>query len=355
MRTYIVLMVAMGLLPLMSLAAVIEENVEYNGWKCVVMKNDTTEVTVAPQLAGRIIQYQVDGVEWLWVNKALAGKVFPVEENNNMEVWKNYGGDKLWPAPQGWDRPDQWPGPGDDVIELPHTLTIVKKEGPVVSLTMTGSDKGGWAGVQFTRTLTLRDGSNKVEEEITMKNVSSKEVSWGIWEVAQMYWTARGDKKGASDWNEAAYLAVPMNAKSRWPEKYRVMFGEAFSFNWQPDYAKDLMIVRYMNMVGKIVMDDAAGWAAMVDPSVGATFVLRFPYDPKATYPDGGNYESWVAGKGEYVHKHKLRVAPDDPTSRLIEMEVLGPKVKLAPGQTTALKTSIEVVKGGLEKVTGGK
>lgn len=134
-----------------------------------------------------------------------------------------------------------------------------------------------------------------------------------------MDWSDQGGKKGKEDWNEEAYLAIPMNPKSRWPEKYR--------------------------------MDVSAGWAAMVDPQKGATYVQRFTIDPEATYPDGGNYEVWVAGKGEFLHKHKLRVAPDDPKGRLIEMEIQGPKVTLKPGQSTPLTTSMEVVKGGLEAV----
>ena len=335
--------------PLVTLAAVIEENVDYKGWKCVALKNDSTEVIVAPDIGGRIIQYRVNGHDWFWVNEALAGKVFPVEENNNMEIWKNYGGDKVWPAPQGWDRPEQWPGPGDDVIEAPYHYQVITGKGQEVKLRLIGSDKGGWAGVQFSRDLILRDGSSRLSQEHTMKNVSRKTVAWGIWEVAQMDWSDHGAKLGDFDYNEDAFLVIPMNPKSRWPEKYRVMFGEAFSFNWQPDYAKNRLIVRFMNMVGKIVMDVSAGWAAMVNPPIDGVFLFRFPYDAKATYPDGGNYESWVAGKGEYVHKHKLRVAPDDPAGRLIEMEVLGPKVTLKPGEDTHLNVSFEVLKGGLE------
>jgi len=330
--------------PLIGLGAVIEETVTYNGWKCTKMINDTTEVTVAPDLAGRIIQYRVDGVDWLWVNKDLAGKVFAPEENSNMEIWKNYGGDKLWPAPQGWDRPDQWPGPGDAVIVAPHKLEVIKKKGPEVRLRMTGSDKGGHAGVQFIRELALKDGSNHLEIKVTMKNVSDKTVSWGIWQVTQMDWSDRAGKKtGEHDWNEDAYLVVPMNPNSRWPEKYQVMFGLASSFNWQPDYDKGLLHVRYMNFVGKIVMDTHLGWAAMADPASGYMYVQRFPYDPKAEYPDGGNFESWVAGKGEFVHANKRRVAADDPKGRLIEMEVQGPMTTLAPGAETTLEMRWEV------------
>jgi hypothetical protein len=349
---YFALVMLLGLVPLAALGAEIQENVVYNGWKCVVLKNATTEAFIAPEIGGRLIQYQVDGQEWLWVNRDLAGKVYPVAENSNMEIWKNYGGDKLWPAPQGWDRPEQWPGPGDEVIEAPFTYEILKQSGPEVKLRIVGSGGGGWAGVQFIRELTLKDGDNKLTSIITMKNVSNRTVSWGIWEVAQMDWSDQGVKKGKEDWNEEAYLAIPMNPKSRWPERYREMFGQASSWNWQPDYDRNLMIVHYMNQVGKLNLDVSAGWAAMVDPQKGATYVQRFEgQDPKKIYPDGGNYEVWVAGKGEFLHKHKLRVAADDPKSRFVEMEIQGPKVTLKPGQSTTLTTSMEVVKGGLEAV----
>ncbi len=351
MKFAFLLMVMIGLLPLAAMAAVIEEDVEYNGWKCVLLKNETTEVLVAPQLNGRIIQYKVDGNEWLWVNRSLAGKVFAPEENDCMERWKNYGGDKLWPAPQGWSGPDLWPGPGDSAITAPHKYEILKKEGPEVSIKLVGGDSGGYAGVQLSRVITLRDGSNRLELESFMKNVSDREVSWGIWSVTQMDFSDKSQKVGENDWSEKAYLAVPMNPTSIWPEKYHVMFGLASSFNWQPDYERELLIVRYMNFVGKGVMDVSAGWAAMVDPQSGYTYVQRFPYDPKAVYPDRGNFEMWVAGKGEFVHKNERRYAEDDPSGRLMEMEILGPKVTLKPGEETSLKTSWEVYKGGLEAV----
>jgi hypothetical protein len=354
MKTYMIIIFALALLPCVALSAVIEEGVEYNGWKCVVMKNKTTEVMVAPELNGRIIQYRVDGHDWLWVNKGLAGKVYPPEENYDMDHWKNYGGDKLWPAPQGWDGTGNfWPGPGDVVITAPHRYEIIKGKGKEVKLRLIGSDKdkGGHAGVRFIREITLRDGSSRVDMEITMKNVSDRAVAWGIWEVTQMDWSDQGRKKGERDWNEDAYLAVPMNPKSRWPEKYQVMFGLASSFNWQPDHERNLLIVKYMNFVGKIVMDVSDGWAAMVDPASGYTYVQRFPYDPKAAYPDGGNFESWVAGKGEFVHKNERRLAEDDPEGRLIEMEALGPKVTLKPGEETSIQSSWEVYKGGLDAI----
>jgi len=344
-----------ALVPCLVVAATVERGVDYKGWDCVVMRNDNTEVVIAPDIAGRIIQYRVDGHDFLWVNEKLAGKVFPPEENSNMDMWKNYGGDKIWPAPQGWSSKDTWPGPGDPVIVAPHSCEIIKKRGKEVKVRITGSDKGGYAGVQFIRTLTLREGSSRLDHHIIMKNVSRRTVSWGIWTVTQMDFSDQGKQKGDHDWNEQACLLIPMNPRSMWPEKYQVMFGLASSFNWQPDYADNLMKVKYMNFVGKIVMDVSDGWAAMVDPASGYVFVQTFPYHPDAVYPDKGNYEVWVAGKGEFVHANQRRRAEDDPSARFVEMEILGPKTTLKPGEQTELELSWEGKKGGPQDLPGRK
>ena len=54
------------------------------------------------------------------VERPLAGKLFSPEENQgdgSLGAWKNYGGAKTWPAPQGWDNDQQWHGPPDPVLD----------------------------------------------------------------------------------------------------------------------------------------------------------------------------------------------------------------------------------------------
>jgi hypothetical protein len=49
----------------------------------------------------------------LWIDRSPAGSLFTSDENMEdgiIEAQKNYGSDKAWPAPQGWDRPDHWHG-----------------------------------------------------------------------------------------------------------------------------------------------------------------------------------------------------------------------------------------------------
>ncbi len=328
-------------------SAQVEEKVVYRGWKCVRISNQDTEVYIAPEIGGRIIQYIYEGHPFMWTNPDLEGKVYPPEENSYMEIWKNYGGDKIWPAPQGWNTKEEWPGPGDEVIEAPYTYEVLSAQGKEVKVRITGSNKGGWAGVQFSREFVLRDGSSRLDLLTSMKNVSSSPVRWGIWSVTQMDLRADNEKT----YNDQAAFYIPLNPHSMYPAKYNVMFGLAKSFNWNPDYRKMMMVVKYENMVGKIGIDTAAGWAAMVDEKSGYTFVQRFPFFPDMPYPDNASFEVWVNGKGEYVHKNKLLYAKDDPKGRLIEMEILSPLVRLKPGESYSFPSSWEAHSGPLKKV----
>ncbi len=326
------------------------ENVNYKGWKCLKLSNQNTEAYLAPEIGGRIIQYTYQGHPFLWVNKAFEGKVYPLTENNKLENWKSYGGDKVWPAPQGWNGASQWPGPGDDVLDAPFKAEVLKKSGDYVKVRMTSPGTGGYAGIQFITEVTLFDNSSRVYFKTTMKNVSKKETNWGIWRVTQMDFSGPPPQT----WNDQARLVIPMNPKSIWPEKYHAMFGLAESWNWQPDYQKSEMIVKYMNMVGKIGMDTYQGWAAMVDEKSGFTYVQRFETFPGAPYPDNSSVYVWVAGKGEFIHKHKFYTEadnPDNPDGRFIEMEIVGPYRRLKPGESYSLYTSWEAIKGDLKSV----
>jgi len=331
----------------MTLAAQVED-VTYKGWKCLKMSNQDTEVYLAPEIGGRIIQYLYQGHAFLWVNKAFEGKVFPISENNKLENWKSYGGDKVWPAPQGWDGPSQWPGPGDEILDAPFKAEILKKSGERVVVRMTSPGGGGYSGLQFITELTLLDNSNRLYFKTTAKNVSQRDQSWGVWRVTQMDFSG----PGPGNINEKAYLVIPLNPKSIWPEKFHPMFGLAESWNWQPDYKRNRMIVKYKNMVGKIGLDTYDGWAAMVDEAGGFTYLQRWETFPGAAYPDNSTFYVWVAGKGEFIHKHKFYTEadnPDNPDGRFIEMEILGPRITLKPGQTYSLNSSWEAVKGPLE------
>ena len=89
----------------------------YLGWTVVRLANGILELLVVPEIGGRVIQLRVGGLDLLYVNPRHAGRVYRPEENNFNAGWKNYGGSKVWPAPQGWSSDAEWPGPPDPVLD----------------------------------------------------------------------------------------------------------------------------------------------------------------------------------------------------------------------------------------------
>lgn len=97
----------------------------YQGWKSQCLSNGFIELQVLPDIGGRVIQFKLGDNEFLWVNPQLAGKLPTASGLAADGGWFNAGGDKLWPAPQGWDGAAQWPGPPDAVLDgQPLTLGV---------------------------------------------------------------------------------------------------------------------------------------------------------------------------------------------------------------------------------------
>src|SRR5262245_60839367 len=94
-----------------GLADVRLERIAYHGWRGAWrMTNGTVELILVPQI-GRIMRYGfVGGPNVLWENPAMHGKVVPPKAGD--KEWANYGGDKLWPAPQ-----DRWGWPPDPYLD----------------------------------------------------------------------------------------------------------------------------------------------------------------------------------------------------------------------------------------------
>jgi len=80
--------------------------VVYEGWQAQQVSNDWVQLTFVPQLGGRLMQVTFNGHPYLFVNPVYKGKyISPAEAAGR---WINYGGDKIWPLPEGDD--DEQPG-----------------------------------------------------------------------------------------------------------------------------------------------------------------------------------------------------------------------------------------------------
>ena len=309
----------------------------YKGWKSTRLANGFVELDIVPQIGGRIIQYKFGGKEFFWVNPQLAGKLPPTSGLDPNGEWLNYGGDKLWPAPQGWDNDEQWPGPPDAVLDgQPYAMEhLPAEENGSAGVRLTGRDDLR-SGIRFSRAIRLHPNGTRVSIEATMTNVDDKPRRWGIWAHTQL----DGAKAGGSGHNELMNAFCPINPKSRFAEGYDVIFGEKDNPSFQADNAAGMMKVNYQYRVGKIGMDSDAGWIATVDGESGLVFIHRFVFEGDKPYPDGSSVEFWLNGAGRIHAYNKDMVLPanSEENPYVFESEVLSPYARLAPGESYTYK-----------------
>ena len=266
------------------------------------------------------------------MNPQLVGKLPTASGLADDDSWLNYGGDKLWPAPQGWDNDEQWPGPPDAVLDgQPYTCELLTNSSDEAALRLT-SAADLRSGIQFSRVIRVARDTTRVGFKATMKNIDTRPRRWGIWAHTQLDAT-RPD--GVSR-NEQMRAWCPLNPHSHFPRGFQVIFGELDNPSFQPDADRGLLQVQYRYQVGKIGLDSAAGWVATVDGAAGAAFVQRFVFEPQAEYPDGSSVEFWHNGVGT-IHAYGKDMAMEDNPAKnpyVFESEVLSPYAQLEPGQS---------------------
>jgi hypothetical protein len=290
------------------------------------LQNDLVKLHIAPGIGGRVIQYALGEKEFFWVNAGLEGRSSPETGLDPDGEWMNYGGDKLWPAPQGWDNDEQWPGPPDAVLDgQPYRA----EPGPD-GIRLTSRDDPR-SGIRFSRRIRLHPRSTRVSFEATMTNIDDKPRRWGIWAHTQL----DAGLAGSDEPNLLMRAWCPVNPASRFKRGYDVIFGDEGNPAFSTDALPGLMKVSYRYQVGKIGMDSHAGWVATVDGREGDVFVQRFVFEPGREYPDGSSVEFWHNGPGRIRAYNKWLEMPADPAKNpyVFESEVLSPFARLEAGE----------------------
>ncbi len=271
---------------------------EYQGWPgAYQLSNGTVDLVFVPQI-GRIMRYGYSGEKnFLWENPALAGKTIAPE--GEQKEWVNYGGDKLWPAPQ-----DRWGWPPDPYLDRgPHAVEVL--EGRRLRVTGTRSPR---TGLRFIREISLARTGSEVTLRNTLVNTGSQAARWSVWEVAQV------------DAPDEACL--PLHRNGRFPEGFLI-------FKNSPPVPETLRVTRdraclrrHPGRGGKIGGDSPEGWAAARAGGLRMTVSAR--YERGREYPDGGcAQEIW---------------SNPDPLPYM-ELELLSPLQDLAPGKRHAFTT----------------
>ena len=292
------------------------EELNFHGWDGVRLSNGIIDAVCVPEIGGRLMQFSLGPHEYLFMNPELLGKRFSYEEHagdGELVDWKNYGGAKTWPAPQGWDGEGQWPGPPDPVLDSGRY--DFQTSDASVLMTSPADER---SGLRIRRQVTLMSGSSRLQVRLFFENILDRAIRWSIWDVAQMSCLTAG---GAA--NDDCWLYIPTDPKRERP--YEVMFGED-NPQYQLDAETGLLAVQYQGIVGKIGVHSPAGWIAFADRTAGYVLCMQFPYEPDAEYPDNGaTVECWTESPGA------PSPIPIRSPGYILEAEVLSPLHTLRP------------------------
>ncbi len=298
------------------------EELPFKGWDAVHLSNSLIYAVCVPEIGGRTMQFSLGPHDFLFMNPELLGKRFSYEEHagdGSLLNWKNYGGDKTWPAPQGWDGDGQWPGPPDPVLDSGrYSYETGEDDGrSFVSMTSPPDER---SGLQITRVISLEPASSRLRLDLSFENISNRAIRWSIWDVAQLVCsTVDGGL------NDDCWLYIPVDSQRE--RAYEIMFGDD-NPQYQLDSDSGLLAVQYRGIVGKISVHSPAGWIAFADQQTGFALCMQFPYQPDAEYPDkGATVECWTESPGA------PSPIPISSPGYILEAEVLSPLYTLQAGE----------------------
>jgi hypothetical protein len=320
-------------------------DVTREGLRAVRITNRWMELILVPKLGGRLMQVTFAGHAYLFENAQLKGKYFPPLGPGAPARWYNYGGDKIWPMPEGNEDAQHWPGPVADALDdgdynstviLRDPRCVVRMEGPADQRT----------GLQYSREITLGNDSPEIWFHAVMKNASTRPIEWSMQSVTQ-YDTA--DASAAGDFNHYFWAFTPANPKSAYLDGFHVRSGLADD----PSYSLSdgLFRLHWLYLQNEVWVDSPGDWLAVVDRASGYAMVERFGYQPGAEYPGKASvifYKNGPAVEMNERGRPEIRISPDDAPFYM-EAELNSPMAKLAPGETYAMDTKWYPTRAGTQ------
>ncbi len=268
--------------------------VKFYGYEdCLRLENGSTRVTLCPAAGGRVLEYTFMGKNALYLPPGGEGWTYePSKKGGSMTAGRfDIGPEQTIPR-----HPQLWMGRWSGQITGPRCARLVRAN---VMPT----------GVQLTRDFTLDKDSSRLECKQTIRNVSKETKEYCHW--------SRTFALGGG------MCVIPLTKPRRFPNGY-VMYGPGPAINFRPEDPNIRMRDGFLEITAaprfpKLGMETYAGWFAYLMKN-DLMFVKRFP-----TYRDRVYNE--VAGLTMSIWY------PDRP---MCELEPIGPREKLAPGQSAS-------------------
>jgi hypothetical protein len=313
----------------------------FQGWDAQEVVNPWLKLTFVPKLGGRLMQVEFEGHPFLFVNPKFSGRYISPEEAKG--GWINYGGDKIWPMPEGNSDDHHWVLASTALDDLPYEFKVLS-QGDRCAVELVGQPDS-ITGLQYTRTISIAADSPGISFHAVMKNAASHSIAWSVQSVSQY---DLSDPQHAGDYNHSLWAYTPVNSASPYPDGFHVRSGLADD----PSFSVEdgLFQLHWMYFDNEVWLDSHAGWLAVVDQQSKYTMIERFHFQPTGNYP--GNATVIFYKNGPSVHFDEdghasIRATTPVSTPYYMEAEINSPIVELAPGATYAMDTTWNPVKMG--------
>ena len=322
------------------------QSTTFEGWKAEELSNDWVHLTIVPQLGGRVMQVTFSGHAYLFVNPKFKGKYVPPSEAAKTGQWINYGGDKIWPLPEGRDDEQQWAGPISDLLDDGEYKFSIVSQAPTCAVSLEGPADPA-TGLQYSREISIANESPQISFHTVMKNASGHPIRWSMQSVTQ-YNTA--DARDPGKYNRDFWAFAPINPKSAYIDGYRVRAGLADDPSFEVN--DGLFTLHWLYLENEVWLDSDAGWLAVVDDATKYGMVERFQHVLNADYPGKALvifYKNGAALELDENGMPTLRSANSQDAPYYMEAEINSPMIGLDPGASYAMDTQWFPVRAGKE------
>jgi len=303
-------------------------SIEFDGWHGEQVANDWVRLTFVPQLGGRLMQVTFDGHSYLFVNPVYKGKYISPEEAHGR--WINYGGDKIWPLPEGNDDEQHWNGASTALDDGAYAFTILSQS-PRCAVRLEGPpDKP--TGLQYTREISISSDSPEISFHAITKNISGHSITWSVQSVSQYDLSDANDPKR---YNHDFWAFAAMNPNSAYLNGYHVYDGFATDPSFKP--RAGLFRLNWKYLENEVWLDSTAGWIALVDGATHYAMVEKTKYFAGASYPGKATVIFYKNGPSVHMNKDGMPYLTStslDETPYYMEAELNSPMAVLSPGQT---------------------
>jgi hypothetical protein len=307
---------------------------EYLGWQAERVSNRWVTLTFVPQLGGRLMQVEFNGHAYLFTNPRFRGKYISPDEAKG--GWINYGGDKIWPMPEGSEDENHWVIQSTAIDDLPYRFETLSK-GKECRVRLTGQSDT-ITGMRIVRTVTLGAESPEIHFHAVMENAVAHPITWSIQSVSQ-YDLSNPARPG--DFNHDFWAYTPRNPASSFPDGMHVRYGlaesPAFSFEG------DLFRLHWTWFGNEVWLDSTAGWVAIVDKTSRYGMVETFKVKRDAEYPGKTSVIFYQNGPSVSFDEKGIASIVGTESSKnayYMEAEINSPIVTLQPGESYAFDTA---------------